>query len=318
MAGKWTSADIPTQAGKLALVTGANSGVGFHAARHLALAGAAVILAGRDPQKIEAARQKILGESPKAEVYGLTLDLANLQSVRTAAEQFLSGAGKLDLLINNAGVMAYAERRLSADGFELQWATNHLGHFALTGLLLPAVLAAPAARVVTVASIAHKRGAIHFDDLNSEKKYTPMGAYQQTKLANLLFGFELERRLRQAGARASSIVVHPGVSTTNIVKAGMGVTGGLRVRIFSVLFPLIAQSEEQGSLPTLYGAVSPDAKGGHYYGPDGFMELKGYPVEVEAKPQAKDEAAAEKLWAISEQATGVKYVFAAPGAEKIS
>ncbi len=313
MAGKWTAADIPAQTGKLALVTGANSGVGFHAARHLALAGAAVILAGRDPLKIEAARQRILGESSKAEVYALTLDLASLESVRAAAAQFLSGAGKLDLLINNAGVMAYAERRVSADGFELQWATNHLGHFALTGLLLPAVLAAPAGRVVTVASIAHKRGTVRFEDLNSEKRYTPMGAYQQTKLANLLFGFELERRLRKAGARATSIVVHPGVSTTNIVKAGMGVTGGLRVRVLSVLFPLIAQSEEQGSLPTLYGAVSPDAKGGHYYGPDGFMELKGYPVEVEAKPKAKDEAAAAKLWAISEEATGVKYVFSAQG-----
>jgi NAD(P)-dependent dehydrogenase (short-subunit alcohol dehydrogenase family) len=316
MAGKWTAADIPSQAGKLALVTGANSGVGFHAARHLALAGAAVILAGRDPQKVEAARQRILGDSPKGEVYGLTLDLANLQSVRTAAEQFLSGAGKLDLLINNAGVMAYAERRVSADGFELQWATNHLGHFALTGLLLPTVLAAPAARVVTVASIAHKRGTIHFDDLNSEKSYSPMGAYQQTKLANLLFGFELERRLRKAGARASSIVVHPGVSATNIFNAGAGSSGGLRAKVIQALLPVLGQSEEQGSLPTLYGAVSPDAEGGHYYGPDGFLEIKGYPVEVEAKPQAKDEAAAAKLWAISEQATGVKYVFAAPGAMK--
>ena len=310
MAAKWTTAEIPSQAGKLALVTGANSGVGFHAARHLALAGAAVILAGRNSTKIEAARQKILTESPQAEVYSLALDLSNLKLVRAAAEQFLSGSGKLDLLINNAGVMAFTERRVSAEGFELQWATNHLGHFALTGLLLPALLAAPAARVVTVSSIAHKRGSIHFDDLNSEKSYSPMGAYQQTKLANLLFGFELERRLRKAGTRAVSIVVHPGVSATNIFNAGPGSGGGLRAKVIQALLPVFGQSEEQGSLPTLYGAVSPAAQGGHYYGPDGFMEIKGAPVEVEAKPQAHDETAAAKLWTISEEATGVKYEFA--------
>jgi NAD(P)-dependent dehydrogenase (short-subunit alcohol dehydrogenase family) len=219
-------------------------------------------------------------------------------------------------LINNAGVMAYPDRRVSEDGFELQMATNHFGHFALTGLLLPAILAAPAARVVTVSSIAHKRGSIHFDDLAWEKNYSPMGAYQQTKVANLLFGFELERRLRAAGARATSLVVHPGVSATNIFNAGAGSSGSLRAKIIQALLPVLGQSDEQGSLPTLYGAVSPDAEGGHYYGPDGFMEIKGYPVEVEAKPQAKDEAAAEKLWALSEEATGVKYVFSAAGAGK--
>ncbi|HEY0786451.1 MAG TPA: oxidoreductase [Acidobacteriaceae bacterium] len=312
MTDSWTAAKIPSQTGKLALVTGANSGVGFHAARHLALAGATVLLTGRDPARVEAARQRILAERATAEVHALPLDLASFASIRHAVEQFYAGGStaQLDLLINNAGVMALPERRLTEDGFEMQIGTNHLGHFLLTGLLLPALLAAPAARIVTVSSIAHKRAQLSLDDLNAIRAYQPRGAYAQSKLANLLFGLELDRRLRASGARARSIVVHPGVSNTNIVKAGMGVDA-LQARIAGVVFSFVAQSDDQGSLPTLYGATAPTAEGGHYYGPDGFLEVRGYPREVQPTAQAKDPVLAEKLWKLSEGLTGMHYDFTA-------
>lgn len=306
---QWTAAEIPNQSGKRALITGANSGIGFHAARHLAKAGAEVILACRDMNKAEAARQRILSEAPTAKVQTAWLDLANLGSVRHFAEIFLQQAKPLDLLINNAGVMALPRRRLTEDGFEIQFGTNHLGHFALTGLLLPSVLAAPAGRVVTVSSIAHRGGKIRFHDLQWKFGYIPWPAYRQSKLANLLFGFELERRLQRGHYHASSIIVHPGVAKTNLFAAGPGASSILMRKLSELVLALVAQSDEQGALPTLYGATSPEAEGGHFYGPDGFRQMKGWPVEVRAEAQAYNTGLAERLWNASEELTGIHYQF---------
>ena len=306
----WTAAQIPPQIGKLAYITGANSGIGFHTALELARAGAAVILACRDQGKAEAARQRILAEIPTAKLEIAILDLASLASVRTAAQAFLSTNRQLDLLINNAGIMAIPQRRLTPDGFELQLGTNHFGHFALTGLLLPALLksstTAPA-RIISVSSIAHRGATMDFDNLNWERDYKPWPAYRRTKLANLLFGFELERRLEHAHASAVSIVVHPGVSKTNLFAAGPGQGRGMAAKFGPLLVGLFAQSDAQGALPTLYAATSPDIHGGRFYGPHGFREMRGYPVEVRSEPQAYDEVMAARLWEVSEQLTGVRY-----------
>ena len=308
---KWTTADIPRQDGKLAIVTGANSGIGLHAARELARAGCTVIVACRSAEKASNTRQRIVQEIPAAMIEDGVLDLANLSSIREFAKTFLATRRPLDLLINNAGVMALPKRRLTADGFELQIGTNHLGHFALTGLLMPALLAAPSARIVTVSSLAHRGGKIRLDDLQWEHDYKPWPAYRQSKLANLLFGKELERRLLKSGTRTQSIIVHPGVSNTSLFSNGPGSGGGLMNAITPVILRFIAQSEEQGALPTLYGATAPEAQGGHYYGPDGFREMKGHPVEVKNEAQGDDPALAAKLWDLSENLTGVHYDFSA-------
>jgi NAD(P)-dependent dehydrogenase (short-subunit alcohol dehydrogenase family) len=233
------------------------------------------------------------------------LDVADLDSVRRFAAEFLSEDKPLDLLINNAGVMALPERRTTPQGFEMQFGTNHLGHFALTGLLLPALLRQPQSRVVTVASIAHKRGKLNFDDLNAERRYDPRGAYAQSKLANVVFGLEFDRRLRARSAQTASVIAHPGVAVTNIVSNGMGT--GLKGRVVNALLPFVAQSDDRGSWPLLYAATSPDAHGGGYYGPDGIAEFKGTPVEVKPKPHALDPAAGKRLWEMSEALTGVPY-----------
>lgn len=310
----WTAAQIPPQNGKLACVTGANSGIGYHAALQLARAGAAVILACRDSAKADAARNRILAAVPTAQLEIAQLDLASLASVRAAVQSFLATNRRLGILINNAGVMALPERRLTPDGFELQLGTNHFGHFALTGLLLPAILqpsmAAPP-RIVTVSSIAHRGATMDFDDLNWEKGYKPWPAYRRTKLANLLFGFELHRRLQRAHASTMSIVVHPGVSNTNLFAAGPGSGGGPQAFLAPLVIRLIAQSDAQGALPTLYGATSPEAQSGYFYGPDGFRQMRGYPVEVRAEQQAYDESLAAKLWQVSEQLTGVRFALGA-------
>jgi NAD(P)-dependent dehydrogenase (short-subunit alcohol dehydrogenase family) len=316
-AARWTPAAIPPQSGRLAYLTGANSGIGYHAALELARAGCAVILACRDRNKADAARTRVLAAVPSAEIDIATLDLASLDSVRSAAQSFLATGQRLDLLINNAGIMALPTRRISRDGFELQLATNHFGHFALTGLLLPALLR-PAAntvpsRIVTVSSIAHRGATMDFGDLQWVRGYKPWPAYRRTKLANLFFGFELQRRLDRAFAGATaptmSVVVHPGVSNTNLFAAGPGQGGGLLAKIVPTFIALTAQSDAQGSWPTLYGATSPAIHGGHFYGPHGFREIRGYPVEVRAEAQAYDETLATKLWAVSEQLTGVRYAF---------
>jgi NAD(P)-dependent dehydrogenase (short-subunit alcohol dehydrogenase family) len=306
---RWTVDDIPDQSGKRAIVTGANSGIGFHTARHLAKAGAEVILACRDVAKAEAARQRILEEVPAAKLNTAWLDLANLESIRYFSDAVLKQERPLDLLINNAGVMALPRRRTTDDGFELQFGTNHLGHFALTSLLLPPILAAPAGRVVTVSSIAHRGGKIRFHDLQWRFGYSPWPAYRQSKLANLLFGYELERRLRQGLYHASSILVHPGVAKTNLFAAGPGASSALVRKLSEIVLALVAQSDEQGALPLLYAATSPDAKGGHFYGPDGFRQMKGWPVEVRAEAQAYSTTLAERLWNVSEELTRVGYSF---------
>jgi NAD(P)-dependent dehydrogenase (short-subunit alcohol dehydrogenase family) len=302
---KWTPQQMPSQQERLAIVTGANSGIGYQTARYLARAGATVILACRSAAKGEAARARIVAENAAAKIEVRALDVADLDSVRRFAAEFLSEGKPLDLLINNAGVMAIPERRTTPQGFEMQFGTNHLGHFALTGLLLPALLRQPKSRVVTVASIAHKGGKLNFDDLNGERGYDPRGAYQQSKLANLVFGLEFDRRLRAHSADTTSVIAHPGVAVTNIISNGMGT--GMKSRIVGALLPLVAQSDDRGSWPLVYASTSSEVHGGGYYGPDGIAEIKGMPVEVKPKPQALDPAAGKRLWKVSETLTGVRY-----------
>jgi NAD(P)-dependent dehydrogenase (short-subunit alcohol dehydrogenase family) len=305
---KWQPRDMPSQEGKLAIVTGANSGIGFHTALLLARAGARVILGCRGAAKCEAARQDIARITCRDCVEAAVLDLADLDSVRRFAQEFLAGDRKLDLLVNNAGVMAVPERQTTKQGFELQFGVNFLAHFALTGLLLPALLKQNGSRVVTISSIAHKTGQIDFDDLQAERSYSPWKAYRQSKLADLIFGLELERRLRRAGKSTESLVAHPGVAATNLFRSGPGQAGGLmRTFVGDMGILLVAQSEDRGSWPTLYAATAPEASGGHFYGPDGFREMRGTPVEVHPAPQALDAATAQRLWSVAEQLTGVRY-----------
>jgi NAD(P)-dependent dehydrogenase (short-subunit alcohol dehydrogenase family) len=300
----WTARDIPEQTGRRAVVTGANSGIGFAAARELARAGAEVVLACRDPGRGAAAVAALRADLPDARVELDMLDLADLGSV----EAFAAGLSPqpLDLLINNAGVMA-TPRRVTVDGFELQLATNHLGHFALTGLLLDRLLAAPAARVVAVSSLLHRSGRIDFDDLQAEHGYRPWRAYSQSKLANLLFCFELDRRSRAAGARLASVAAHPGYASTKLH------SNGPRRPVERLLLPvgslLLAQSAAAGALPTLRAACDPDVPSGAYLGPDGPGERRGHPHPVATSAGAVDERTAARLWEVSEQLTGVSFRF---------
>ncbi len=304
--GKWTAKQIPSQAGKTALVTGANSGIGYQAALELVRHGAHVLLGCRSAAKGRAALERLQREARGASAEAVELDMASLASIRAFAAAFGARGVALDLLINNAGVMALPTRELTEDGFERQFGTNHLGHFALTGLLMGPLLASAAPRVVTVASLAHRDGKIEFDNLQSERSYKPWGAYGASKLANILFAKELDRRAREAHSRLLSLAVHPGVSTTNIFANGPG-AASLKAIAVKVLAPVLMQKDDAGALPTLYAATSPDAQGGEYIGPDGFMELKGSPVVVQPRPQALDVAVGERLWAVSEELTGVRY-----------
>jgi NAD(P)-dependent dehydrogenase (short-subunit alcohol dehydrogenase family) len=306
--GRWTAADIPDQRGRVAVVTGANSGLGLATARELARAGARVVLATRSTQKGEDAASRIVSTVPGAELDPTVLDLADLDSVRAFAA---SAPARVDLLINNAGVMA-APRRVTKQGFESQLATNHLGHFALTGLVLGRLLSAPAPRVVTVSSTLHRRGTMNFDDLQGERKYSPWGAYGQSKLANLMFCFELQRRATEAGTALLSMAAHPGYAATNLQFAATDrfhekAIGWIGNRVF-------AQSADMGALPTLYAATVPDLPGGTFVGPGGRSEQRGYPKVVTAAGKAYDEQAWRRLWDISEELTGVHYEFAASGA----
>ena len=312
-ASKWTTDQIPPLAGRTALITGANSGIGYQAALQLARHGAHVLLGCRSVAKGRAALDRLQREAPNASAELVELDMASLASIRAFAAAFASRGLPLDVLINNAGVMALPTRELTPDGFERQFGTNHLGHFALTGLLLPQLLAAaPAAplgdapRVVTVASLAHRNGKIEFDNLQSERSYIPWDAYGASKLANILFAKELDRRARLAHSNLISLAVHPGVSTTNIFANGPG-ANSLKALAVRLLAPIMMQNDEAGALPTLYAATSPNAHGGEYIGPDGFQELKGSPAVVQPRPQALDEAVGQQLWIVSEQLTGVTY-----------
>jgi NAD(P)-dependent dehydrogenase (short-subunit alcohol dehydrogenase family) len=302
----WTIAQAETQKGRTAIVTGANSGIGFTTAAGLAAAGAHVILACRNTSKAAAAAEEILDKQPDASLAIAALDLSSLASIHSFAEHIIATHPTIDILINNAGVMAYPTRRVTADGFEMQFGTNHLGHFALTGLLMPALLAAPEARIVTLSSIAHKRGRLHFDDINWQHSYSGWPAYQQSKLANLMFALELNRRALHAGSKITSVAAHPGVSQTKIFENGPG-TKGPKAMVLKFAGPLIMQPDWQGALPTLYAATDQGLRGGEYIGPDGFMEIRGYPTIVKPNAHALDEAAAQQLWFLSEDLTGVTY-----------
>jgi NAD(P)-dependent dehydrogenase (short-subunit alcohol dehydrogenase family) len=303
MGTKWTSDQIPDQSGRVAVVTGGNSGLGLVATRELARAGAHVVLACRDTDKGAAALRELQADAPSAEVEVASLDLASLASVRQFAEQFRADHDGLDLLVNNAGVMA-PPRRETADGFELQLGTNHLGHFALTAQLIGAMRDRDDARVVTVSSGAHRMGRIDFDDLQSARRYKRWRAYGQSKLANLLFAFELDRRLRAAGSAIRSLAAHPGYAATNLQSAAPPMLDRL---VMIVTNRVLAQSAEMGTLPILYAATYPDIEGGTFVGPDGLAEQRGYPEPVTASRAARDEDVARRLWTASEELTGVRF-----------
>jgi NAD(P)-dependent dehydrogenase (short-subunit alcohol dehydrogenase family) len=303
MSTGWTAEQIPDQRGRTAIVTGANSGLGLIAARELARRGAKVVIASRDPAKADAAAEAIRKVVPSANLEVAQLDLASLSSVRAFSQRFLASHVSLDLLINNAGVMAAPYQR-TVDGFELQFGTNHLGHFALTGLLLPALRNQPGARVVTVSSNNHKGGQMRFDDLQGERRYSRWGAYAQSKLANLLFAFELDRRLKAAGLPLISVAAHPGYSATNLQLSAPPLYERLVLRLSN---RFIAQTAEMGALPILYAATAPGPAGGSYVGPDGRGEQRGYPTLVRASDRAQNAADARRLWEISERLTGVTY-----------
>jgi NAD(P)-dependent dehydrogenase (short-subunit alcohol dehydrogenase family) len=318
MTKQWTAADIPSQAGRRVLITGANSGIGYMAALKLARKDATVLLACRDEARGKAAIARLKEEAPGAKVELVILDLASLASVKeVAAKEVARGLG-LDMLINNAGVMTPPKRLETKDGFELQFGTNVLGHFALTGLLMPALEKAgekatneaERPRVVTIASIAHKRGQIHFDDLQWKKTYSPMGAYSQSKLGNVMFAMELERRLTARDSAVMSLAAHPGVSQTNLFLVGNYHPAEKAVRkVVGELIGLLLNTDAEGALPTLYAATAPGAVGGGYYGPLGFQEMRGEDVgEAKVALQAKDAGVAAKLWGVCEDLTGVKYL----------
>lgn len=307
---QWTAASTPDQTGKNIIVTGGNSGIGYEAALVLAGKGANIILAVRSVEKGREAADLIRQTHPRASVNVMALDLADLASVRQFAAEFQERYPALHVLINNAGVMALPYRK-TKDGFEMQFGTNHLGHFALTGLLMPVLLATPNARVVTVSSGAHTRGKINFDDLQSEQKYERWTAYSQTKFANVLFAYELQRKFEAAGASAISLACHPGYVATNLQAAGPRMEGSrLKERLFEWGNRLIAGSAAQGAMPTLYAATSPDANGCDYIGPNAFGKGITHARKQKSIPPTYDPALARRLWEVSEQLTGVAYDFA--------
>lgn len=299
---KWTAADVPSQEGRTAVITGANTGIGFEAAKVLAARGATVVLGVRDTAKGSAAAAQIVAASPGAQVRVQRLDLTSLDSIRAAADAIRADFASIDLLINNAGVM-YTPKQTTADGFELQFGTNHLGHFALTGLLLDMLLPVPDSRVVTISSVGHRmQAAIHFDDLNWEKSYSRVGAYGQSKLANLMFTYELQRRLSGKG-KTIAVAAHPGGSRTDLMRNSL-----LAFRLaYKVIGRLITQAPSEGALPTLRAATDPNVLGGQYYGPSGLGESRGAPVLVKSSAQSHDVAIQRRLWTASEELTGVKF-----------
>jgi NAD(P)-dependent dehydrogenase (short-subunit alcohol dehydrogenase family) len=288
-------------------VTGANSGLGFETSRVLAARGAHVVMACRNPEKAKDALETIRRVTPDADAVTMPLDLASLASIRGFADAFLAEHSSLHVLIDNAGVMAIPQRR-TADGFEMQLGTNHLGHFALTGLLLPRLLATPASRVVVMTSLAHRLGRIDFDDLQGERSYGAWRAYGQSKLANLLFTFELERRLARNGSSTIAVACHPGYAATQLQFAGpILAQSSFRKKVMAFGNQLFAQTAAMGALPSLYAATVAGVQSGDYFGPDGFFEMGGHPRRVRAVARAHDEALAQRLWQVSEALTGVRY-----------
>ncbi|MCX5116852.1 SDR family NAD(P)-dependent oxidoreductase [Micromonospora sp. NBC_00362] len=294
---KWTEQQIPRQDGRVAVVTGANTGLGFETARLLAERGASVVLAVRDMERGKLAAARINGDVSVRE-----LDLTSLESVRAAAAGLRATYPRIDLLINNAGVM-YTPRQTTRDGFEMQFGTNHLGHFALTGLVLDLLLPVPGSRVVTVSSVGHRiRAAIHFDDLQWQRSYGRVAAYGQSKLANLMFTYELQRRLAAHGTTVA-VAAHPGISNTELTRNSPAVVR----RPLTWLAPLVTQPAATGALPTLRAATDPSVLGGQYYGPDGPGEARGYPRLVTSSPDSYDVSVQQRLWVVSEDLTGVRF-----------
>jgi NAD(P)-dependent dehydrogenase (short-subunit alcohol dehydrogenase family) len=304
MSGKWTSADVPDQSGRTAIVTGANTGIGFAAAAVLAGKGAHTVLAVRNPDKGNDAKARILAKNPDATVAVAQLDLTSLDNIRQAADQLRSTYPRIDLLINNAGVM-YTDKQQTKDGFELQFGTNHLGHFALTGLLLDNMLGVDGSRVVTVSSVGHRiRAKIHFDDLQLDRNYNRVEAYGQSKLANLLFTYDLARRLTANGAATAALAAHPGAADTDLLR---NMPGGIRQVSQFFWTNFIAQNSDMGAEPTLRAATDPGAQNGQYYGPGGFGEQRGHPKVVASSAQSHNEDIQRRLWTVSEELTGVTF-----------
>lgn len=302
MSTTWTAADVPGQSGRVAVITGANTGIGYEAAEVLAGKGAHVVLAVRNPDKGKQAASRIEQARPGAGVAVQQLDLTSLASIRAAADNLRAVYPQIDLLINNAGVMT-TPKASTEDGFELQFGTNHLGHFALTGLLLNNMLAVQGSRVVTISSNAHRGGTINFDDLQSEHHYNRMRAYGQAKLANLMFTYELDRRLLARGAQTIAVAAHPGSSNTELARN----LPGLVRKPFEWLWSLVAQDAAMGALPTLRAATDPTVRGGQYYGPDGYGEQRGHPKLVQSSSKSRDIEARKRLWSVSEKLTGVRF-----------
>lgn len=297
---RWTTAEIPVQNGRIAVVTGGNTGLGYQTADALAAKGAHVVLAVRNLDKGKQATAMITKRNPGVSVTVQELDLGSLASVREAAEQLRSDYDKIDLLINNAGV-SYTPKSTTRDGFELQFGTNHLGHFAFTGLLLDHVLAVPGSRVVTVSSSTHRiRGAVHFDDLQWERNYRPFAAYGRSKLANLLFTYELQRRL--TCTHCVAVAAHPGGSSTDLMR-----NLPLVLRAVSAAASPLLQDPDMGALPTLRAATDPAALGGQFFGPGGFGQMRGYPKVVTSSDESYDINLQQRLWKVSEDLTGVTF-----------
>lgn len=304
---QWTVADIPSLQGHVAVVTGANSGLGLETTRALASKGAHVLMACRSLEKGRAAQAIVVKQLPQATLEVAELDLASLASIRAFAANFRQVHKRLDLLFNNAGVMAIP-RRETQDGFEMQFGTNHLGHFALTGLLLPTLLATPQSRIVTTTSGARLVGHIRLDDLQRKQSYGRWEAYGQSKLANLLFTLELQRRLVQAGADTISVAAHPGYAQTELQSTSMTAANSPIDRfMYTFLQPIISQSAAMGALPQLYAAITPTIHGGELIGPGGFLGMRGYPKEERKRPQDDDRQIAQQLWNSSVKLTGVDY-----------
>ncbi|MDT0572169.1 oxidoreductase [Streptomyces sp. DSM 3412] len=302
----WNVRDIPDQHGRSVVVTGANSGIGYAAARELTRRGAHVVLACRSAERGAAALERMSSEVPDGNIELMRLDLGDLDSVREFAHAYTQASDRLDLLVNNAGVMAVAQSR-TADGFETQFGTNHLGHFALTGLLLPALLTTPGARVVTVSSTMHLRANIDIDDLNSERKYGRWLAYGRSKTANLLFTHELARRLAANGSEVIAAAAHPGYASTNLQTAGPSAEGRKGVeRFMRIGNRFFAQSAEAGALPTLYAATAPDVRPDSFIGPS-FVMWRGTPAPSLRASWTRNDRAGERLWAASEELTGITY-----------
>jgi NAD(P)-dependent dehydrogenase (short-subunit alcohol dehydrogenase family) len=304
MSTKWTAADVPDQSGRVAIVTGANTGIGYGAAAVLADKGAHTVLAVRNLEKGNDAASRIRAASPNAEVTVQQLDLTSLENIREAADELRATFPRIDLLINNAGVM-YTDKATTKDGFELQFGTNHLGHFALTGQLLDNILPVEGSRVVTVSSVGHRiRAKIHFDDLNLDRNYNRVVAYGQSKLANLLFTYELARRLNAKGSPTIALAAHPGAADTELLR---NMPGGIRQVSQFFWSNFIAQGPEMGAEPTLRAAADPTAQNGQYYGPGGLGEQKGHPKIVKSSAQSHDEDIQRRLWTMSEELTGVTF-----------